>query len=44
MNGIGLIAVDSKHQLYAVCDFKDFEPRKGFKCKQYFNEEERSEQ
>lgn len=27
----------TKHQLYATCDFKDFEPRKGFKCKQYFN-------
>lgn len=28
----------TKHQLYASCDFKDFEPRKGFKCKQYFND------
>lgn len=27
-----------RRELYAVCDFKDFEPRKGFKCKQYFNE------
>lgn len=27
----------TKHQLYASCDFKDFEPRKGFKCKKYFN-------
>lgn len=27
----------TKHQLYATCDFKDFEPRKGFKCKQYFD-------
>lgn len=28
----------NKHQIYACCDFKDFEPRKGFKCNQYFNE------
>lgn len=27
----------TKHQLYATCDFKDFKPRKGFKCKQYFD-------
>lgn len=27
----------TKHQLYASCDFKDFEPRKGFKCKRYFD-------
>lgn len=26
----------TKHQLYACCDFKDFEPRKGFKCNKYF--------
>ena len=26
----------TKHQIYATCDFKDFEPRKGFKCKKYF--------
>lgn len=26
-----------RREIYAVCDFKDFEPRKGFKCKQYFN-------
>lgn len=28
----------NRHQLYATCDFKDFEPRKGFKCKEYFND------
>lgn len=28
----------TKHQLYAICDFKDFEPRKGFKCKQYLTD------
>lgn len=26
----------NKKQLFHTCDFKDFEPRKGFKCKQYF--------
>ena len=25
-----------RRELYATCDFKDFEPRKGFKCKEYF--------
>lgn len=25
-----------RREIYAVCDFKDYEPRKGFKCKQYF--------
>ena len=25
-----------RRELYASCDFKDFEPRKGFKCKEYF--------
>ena len=25
----------NRRQLYATCDFKDFEPRKGFKCKEY---------
>lgn len=25
-----------RREIYAVCDFKDFEPRKGFKCKQYY--------
>jgi hypothetical protein len=25
-----------RRQLYAACDFKDFEPRKGFKCSEYF--------
>ena len=33
-----------RREIYAVCDFMDFEPRKGFKCKQYFNETERNEQ
>lgn len=28
--------VDRK-ELYGSCEFKDFEPRKGFKCKEYFN-------
>lgn len=28
----------NRHQIYASCDFNDFEPRKGFKCKQYFEE------
>lgn len=26
-----------RREIYAVCDFKDYEARKGFKCKQYFN-------
>lgn len=26
----------TRHQLYATCDFKDFEPRKGFKCIEYY--------
>lgn len=26
----------TKHQLFAVCDFKDFSPRKNFKCSEYF--------
>lgn len=25
-----------RREIYAVCDFKDYEARKGFKCKQYF--------
>lgn len=25
-----------RREVYAVCDFKDYEPRKGFKCKEYF--------
>ena len=25
-----------RRELYAKCDFKDFEPRKGFKCGEYF--------
>ena len=25
-----------RRELYASCDFKDYEPRKGFKCKEYF--------
>lgn len=25
-----------RRELYATCDFKDYEPRKGFKCKEYF--------
>lgn len=27
----------NRHQLYASCEFKDFEPRKGFKCREYFS-------
>lgn len=27
-----------RKELYRSCEFKDFEPRKGFKCKQYFYE------
>lgn len=44
---IGLMAVDSvypnlaswadKKQVFRTCEFEDFEPRKGFKCKEYFN-------
>lgn len=26
----------NRHNLYRAVDFKDFEPRKGFKCKEYF--------
>lgn len=25
-----------RRELYATCEFKDFEPRKGFKCSEYF--------
>lgn len=25
-----------RRELYATCEFKDFEPRKGFKCERYF--------
>ena len=25
-----------RRELYAACDFKDFEPRKGFKCSEYY--------
>lgn len=27
----------NKHQIFQMVDFKDFEPRKGFKCSEYFN-------
>lgn len=43
---IGLIAVDSNYpnlahwadrkELFRSCEFRDFEPRKGFRCRQYF--------
>lgn len=36
---IALIDVDghaNKKQMFFVCDFKDFSPRKGFTCKEYF--------
>jgi hypothetical protein len=26
-----------RREIYATCEFKDFEPRKGFKCGEYFN-------
>ena len=26
-----------RREIYAVCDFKDYEARKGFKCRQYFD-------
>lgn len=25
-----------RREIYAICDFKDYEPRNGFKCKDYF--------
>jgi hypothetical protein len=28
-----------RRQLYATCDFKEFSPRKGFYCKEYFTNE-----
>lgn len=27
-----------RKEIYRSCEFKDFEPRKGFKCEEYFNE------
>lgn len=27
----------NRREIYAKCDFKDFEPRKGFFCREYFN-------
>lgn len=27
----------NRHQLFASCEFKDFEPRKGFRCSEYFD-------
>lgn len=27
-----------RRELYTTCDFKDFEPRKGFKCSEYFKQ------
>ena len=27
-----------KKRIFRTCEFKNFEPRKGFKCKEYFNE------
>jgi hypothetical protein len=26
-----------RREIYASCDFEDYEPRKGFKCSEYFN-------
>lgn len=31
-----------RREIYAVCDYKDYEPRKGFKCKEYFNDRHRA--
>lgn len=28
----------NKRQIYGSCDFKDYEPRKGFRCEKYFEE------
>lgn len=28
----------TRREIYARCDFKDYEPRKGFKCKEYLEE------
>lgn len=28
----------NKHQIFQITDFKDFSPRKGFKCSQYFRQ------
>ena len=30
----------NRKEIYTSCDFKDYEPRKGFKCKEYFKYEE----
>lgn len=28
----------NKHQIFKSCDFADFSPRKGFKCKYYLKQ------
>ena len=30
------LADKKRREIYARCDFKDYEPRKVFKCKEYF--------
>lgn len=32
----------NKHNVYYAIDFKDFEPRKGFRCEEYFNMTEKN--
>lgn len=35
---IDLSRWSDRKELYRTCEFKDYEPRKGFKCNEYFNE------
>jgi len=28
----------NKHQIFQISEFKDFSPRKGFKCEEYLKE------
>lgn len=32
----------NRHELYKSCDFRDFKPRKGFCCSQYFTDNDKS--
>jgi hypothetical protein len=34
INGVRYDAM--RREIYAVCDFKDYQPRKNFVCKEYF--------
>lgn len=27
----------NKREIFTTCEFKDYSPRKGFKCEEYFN-------